>query len=135
MALFSGLGNYRNFGLLIMRLGVGAMMMVHGLPKLTAGPARWESLGHAMEHVHIGFAPTFWGLMSALTEAIGGLFCFLGLWFRLVCMLMVINFIVATITMLDAGKGVTGASETIVLSFVFFGLLFVGAGTMSVDRS
>jgi putative oxidoreductase len=135
MALFSGLGNYKNFGLLVMRAGIGVMMMIHGLPKITGGPAKWEALGHAMGHFHIYFAPTFWGFMCAITEAIGGLFCILGLWFRLVCLLMVINFIVASVSMLDAGHGIMGSSETIELFFVFFGLTFLGAGTMSVDKS
>jgi putative oxidoreductase len=134
MALFSGLGNYKNFGLLVMRAGIGVMMMIHGLPKLTS-PEKWESLGRAMEHVHIHFMPTFWGFMCAVAEAIGGLFCIMGLWFRLVCMLLLINFIVASVTVLDSGKDIKGASECIILSFVFFGLIFLGAGTMSVDKS
>jgi putative oxidoreductase len=89
MALFSQLGNYKNFGLLVMRAGLGVMMFIHGLPKLTGGPAKWESLGTAMGHLHIHFFPVFWGFMSAITETIGGIFCVLGLWFRLVCLLMV----------------------------------------------
>jgi putative oxidoreductase len=135
MALFSQLGNYRNFGLLVVRSGVGVMMFLHGLPKLTGGPDKWTDLGHNMGHLHITFFPVFWGFMSAVTETIGGLFCVLGLWFRVVSLLMVINFIVAILTLFAAGKGVMGSSEAIELAFVFFGFLFLGAGTYSVDKS
>jgi putative oxidoreductase len=88
-----------------------------------------------MSHLHITFFPVFWGFMSAVTETIGGLFCVLGLWFRVVSLFMVINFIVAILTLFAAGKGFMGSSEAIELAFVFFGFLFLGAGTYSVDKS
>ena len=135
MALFAQLGNYRNFGLLVVRVGLGIMMFLHGLPKLTGGIPRWESLGQSMGHLHIHVFPVFWGFMSAITESIGGLFCVLGLWFRLVSLLMVINFIVAILTLFAAGKDMLGASEAIELCCVFFGFIFLGAGTYSVDKS
>jgi putative oxidoreductase len=135
MAIFSGLGNYKNFGLLVMRAGLGVMMIMHGLPKLQGGPAKWEALGHSMSHLHITFLPTFWGFMCAVTETIGGLFCILGLWFRLVSLLMVFNFIVASVSMLASGSSVMDTSHAIELGFVFFGLVFLGAGVYSVDKS
>lgn len=118
-----------------MRTGLGVMMFIHGLPKLTGGPDKWESLGNAMGHLHIHFFPVFWGFMSAVTETIGGIFCVLGLWFRLVCLLLIINFVVAILTLFAGGNGVKESTEAIELLFVFFGLLFVGAGTLSIDKS
>jgi putative oxidoreductase len=135
MALFSQLGNYKNFGLLVMRAGLGVMMFLHGLPKLTGGVPKWHSLGENMGLLHIHFIPVFWGFMCAITECIGGLFCVLGLWFRLVCMLMLINFIVATAAHLAEGEKVLEASHALELCFVFFGLIFLGAGTYSIDKS
>ncbi|MCW3122733.1 MAG: DoxX family protein [Flavipsychrobacter sp.] len=135
MALFSQLGNYKNFGLLVMRAGLGAMMMIHGLPKITGGPEKWEQLGHAMGNLNIHFAPVFWGFMAALTEAIGGLFCILGLWFRLVSILMTIVMIVAAISHYAAGEGIAGSGHAIELAFAFFGLIFLGPGVYSVDKS
>ena len=135
MALFSQMGNYRNFGLFAMRVGLGILMFLHGLPKLTGGIAKWESLGQNMGHLHIHFFPVFWGFMCAVTEAIGGLFCVLGLWFRVVSLLMVINFIVAIATLFAMGKGILEASEAIELCFVFLGCFFLGAGSYSIDKS
>ncbi len=135
MALFAQLGNYKNFGLFVMRVGVGVMLFMHGLPKLTGGPAKWEALGHSMANLHITVVPVFWGFMSAITECIGGLFCVLGLWFRLVSILMVINFIVAIVKLNMGGSTIMESAEAIELCFVFFGFIFLGAGAYSVDKS
>ncbi len=135
MALFSQLGNYKNFGLLVMRAGLGIMMFMHGLPKLTGGVSTWRNLGEDMSLLHINFLPVFWGFMCAVTECIGGLFCVLGLWFRLVCILMLINFIVAAMSHLHGGDTVMKSSHAIELCFVFFGLIFIGAGEWSIDKS
>lgn len=135
MALFSQLGNYKNFGLLVMRAGLGIMMFMHGLPKLTGGITTWTELGRDMSLLHIDFLPAFWGFMCAVTECIGGLFCVLGLWFRLVCILLLINFIVASMSHLHGGESVMKSSHAIELCFVFFGLIFIGAGDWSIDKS
>ena len=133
MALFSQLGNYKNAGLFIMRAGIGAMMIVHGLPKITH-PEKWAGLGEAMGTLHIHFFPAFWGFMCALTETVGGLFSILGLWFRLVSLFMVIVFTVATLHHLNAGDSITDASHAIELGFVYIGFLFIGPGRYSVDK-
>ena len=133
MALFSQLGNYRNTGLFIMRVGIGAMMIYHGLPKITH-PEKWEGLGMAMGSLHIHFFPAFWGFMCAVTETVGGLFSILGLWFRLVSLLMIIVFTVAVLHHINAGDGIGGASEALELGFAYIGFLFIGPGRFSVDK-
>ncbi len=135
MALLGKLGRYTNFGLLIMRIGLGAMLILHGKDKLMGGPDVWTELGHAMGKLHIHFLPAFWGFMCAITETIGGLFCMLGLWFRPVCLLLVINFIVATIFHYTTLSKIGDASHAIELACTFFGLMFLGAGVYSVDKS
>ncbi len=135
MALFGKLGRYQNVGLLVMRIGLGAMMILHGYGKLLGGPDKWEKLGHSMDKLHIHFFPVFWGFMCAVVETIGGLFCMMGLWFRLVCMLMVINFFVAAAHHYTTLSNIGDASHAIELMFTFFGLMFIGAGVYSVDKS
>ncbi len=132
MALFSQLGKYRNTGILIMRAGIGIMMILHGLPKIT-NPGKWAGLGAAMGAIGIHFAPAFWGFMAALTETVGGLFSVLGLWFRLVCMFMIINMSVAVVFHINAGDSLKETAEAVELLFVYLGLLFIGAGKYSVD--
>ena len=133
MALFSQLGNYRNAGLFIMRAGLGAMMIFHGLPKITH-PERWAGLGESMGNFHIHFLPAFFGFMCALIETVGGLFSILGLWFRLVCMFLIIVFIVAAVKHINAGEGLGKAAEAIELGFAYIGLFFLGPGRFSVDK-
>lgn len=134
MALFSNLGNYRNFGLLIIRLGLGGMFIFHGLPKLEGGPEMWKGIGSAMATVGITFLPVMWGLLSALVEAVGGVLLILGLGFRPVCLLLVINLIVAAMFHFHKGDGWGGASHAIEDAIMFAGLLFVGPGKYSVDK-
>ena len=135
MAIFGKLGNYKNFGLLIMRIGVGAMMMVHGLPKLTAGTEKWGKVGESMESFGITFAPVFWGFMASVSEAIGGLLIILGLFFRPAALLLLITMIVAATKHFTQGDGIQGAGHAVELAFVFFGFLFLGPGKYSVDKN
>ena len=137
MAIFSQVGKYSNFGLFMMRAGIGAMMIVHGLPKLTH-PEKWAGLGEAMSNLHINFLPSFWGFLSVLTLTVGGLFYILGLWFRPVSLLLLFNFFIATLVHLystgSLNERINDGSHAIELCFVFLGLFFIGPGKYSVDR-
>ena len=134
MPLLSQLGKYRNTGLFILRVGVGAMMIVHGFDKLKGGPTEWTNLGSAMDNLHMHYIHAFWGFMCAVTETVGGLFCVLGLWFRVVSLFMVFNFFVAALFHFFKGDGIQDAAHAMELLFVFAGLVFLGPGSYSVDR-
>lgn len=135
MAIFDTLGKYRNTGLLIIRVGLGAMMMVHGFPKLTGGPTLWEGLGNSMKLIHIDFLPVFWGFMAAVAEGIGGLFLLLGLFFRPTNMLLFFTMAIAALVHLtNAKEGIAEASHAIELGMVFLGLILIGPGKYSVDK-
>lgn len=133
MAIFDTLGKYRNTGLLILRIGLGAMMMVHGLPKIMDGPDKWAALGGSMKVIGINFLPTFWGLMAALAEGMGGFLLLLGLFFRPVNMLLTFTMIIAALVHFGKGDGIMGASHAIEVGIVFFSLIFIGPGKYSVD--
>jgi putative oxidoreductase len=45
MAILGNLGNYKNLGLLIIRVGLGVMFIYHGYPKLMGGVKEWTELG------------------------------------------------------------------------------------------
>jgi putative oxidoreductase len=135
MALFSSLGNYKNFGLLIIRVGLGIMFIYHGFPKLQGGVKTWEMLGGATNVVGVHFWPVFWGLLSALTEAVGGFLLIIGLAFRPVCFFLLINMIVAALTSMHGPEGgLMNASHAIEDAIIFAGLLFVGPGKYSADK-
>lgn len=134
MAILSNLGSYRNTGLFIIRVGLGVMFVLHGYPKLLGGPDKWVQLGSATKYIGIHFAPAFWGFMAACTETFGGFLLVLGLAFRPVCILLVINLVVAALMHLGTGGGLEQAAHAIEDAIVFAGLLFVGPGRYSVDK-
>lgn len=134
MAVLSSLGKYKDLGLLIIRIGLGFMFIMHGYPKLLGGPERWEGIGGAMGAIGITFLPVIWGLAAALTEAVGGLFFLLGLFFRPVSLLLAFTMLVAALFHLGKGDGLMGSAHSIEIGIVFLGLAFVGPGKYSVDK-
>lgn len=135
MAIFSSLGNFKHTGALLMRAGVGVFMILHGYPKLIGGPDRWAKVGKAMAKIGIDFYPTFWGFMAAGVETIGGFLLIIGLYFRPVAAMLVFVMFITTINHLGKGDSLMKASHSAELAFVFLGMLFLGPGRYSVDRS
>jgi len=113
------------------------MFIYHGFPKLQGGVKTWEMIGGATAVVGIHFWPVVWGLIAALTEAVGGFLLIIGLAFRPVCLLLLIDLIVAALFHLhQTGPqgGLMNASHAIEDAIMFAGLLFVGPGKYSVDK-
>lgn len=133
MAYLNGLNNYKDAGLLILRIGVGALFMYHGYPKLFGGPEKWHGLGQAMSAVGITFLPTVWGFLAAVSEAVGGLLFLIGFAFRPASLFLMVTMIVAGAMHLKNGDGLNTASHAIEMAFVFAGLLFTGPGKYSAD--
>ncbi|MEL6537087.1 MAG: DoxX family protein [Bacteroidota bacterium] len=127
-------GKRADVGLFIIRVALGASMMVHGLPKLQGGPAGWEKLGHTMEILGITFAYPFWGFMAAFAEFFGGLLVIVGLATRPAILLLVITMAIATLRHVMAGDGFGGWSHAAELGAVFLGLYFTGPGKYSLDQ-
>jgi len=134
MAFFSNLGNYKNFGLLLIRLGLGIIFIYYGLPKLLGGPHNWEQTGRATGYVGIHFLPMLWGLLAALTETFGGFLVILGLAFRPVCLLLTITMVVAVFSQFGHGGNFGDASQALESAVTFAGFLFIGPGKYSVDK-
>jgi putative oxidoreductase len=123
----------RDVGLLLLRVGLGGMFVVmHGWPKISGGTHKWAELGAAMGNLGITFAPAFWGFMSAFSEFVGGVCIALGLFFRPVCVLLVINLIVAALAHYHGLPGMI--SYPIELGIVALGLLFIGPGNLALGR-
>lgn len=134
MAILDNLGKYRNTGLLILRVGIGGMMMVHGFPKIMGGLEKWTAIGSSMKVIGIDFIPTFWGFMAGATEGFGGFLLLLGLFFRPVNMMLTFTMLIAALVHFGKGEGILGASHAIELGVLFFALIFIGPGKYSVDK-
>ena len=125
---------YRDHGVLFARVGLGAMFMAHGWPKLVGGPEKWEKLGGAMASFGIDFAPTFWGFSGAAAEFFGGFLLALGLATRPALFFLICTMLVATAKHLQAGDGFKGASHAAEAAIMFVGLFLIGPGRFSLDR-
>ena len=134
--LFKFLGKYRDTGLLLMRLGLGVIFMIHGLPKLAGGPKLWHGLGEAMGNLGVHVFPTFWGFMAAATEGIGGLLLLLGAFYRPAALLLAFTMAVATLQHTQDAKTRSFGkyAHPLTMAVVFLGLAFIGPGRLSVDK-
>jgi putative oxidoreductase len=132
-AILSGLGKYRDFGLLLLRAGIGAAFIVYGYPKISGGPEFWKQIGGAMGVFGVDFYPVAWGFMAALAEFGGGILLILGLFSRVANLLMLATMAVAIATLLDKGEPFTAVLHPIEMAIVFLSLLFLGPGRHSID--
>lgn len=123
-----------DFGLLLLRIGIGLSMFIfHGFDKITAGPERWEAIGHNMSMFGITFAPVFWGFMAAFAESVCSLLLILGPLFRLAALLLAFNMLVASMRHLglpaeNPNSGWAGASHALEYLTVYLALYFTGSG-------
>ena len=126
--------NLLQYGIFILRVGIGITMMLHGIPKLLAGPETWTFLGGAMGNLGINFAPTFWGFMASVAEGVGGLMLVLGLMFRPATLMLAFNMFVGMMMHIAQGDGFMGYGHALDLMIVFVALFLIGAGKYSLDK-
>lgn len=137
MAVGRSSGSYADLGILAIRLGIGASMLIlHGWGKITGGPETWTKVGGGMANLGIRFLPVFWGLMAALSESLGSVLLILGFFFRPAAACLAFTMLVAVAVHLNmpAGSpngGWAGASHAMELMFVYLGLLLIGPGKYS----
>ena len=125
---------FTDFGILLLRIGLGIMMVWHGYPKFTGGVDTWTGIGGAMSHIGVTIYPVFWGFCAAVVEFFGGIALAFGLFTRLVALSLSFSMMVAAIMHLSIGDGLQGASHAIELAVVFVSVIFIGPGRFSVDR-
>jgi putative oxidoreductase len=94
--MFGSQEGKNNFGLLIMRLGLAAVLLVHSLPALIRGNAAWQSLGRTLNFINIGVPQSLLGFIFVLLAALGGVSLLFGYFFRIACIvLFVISLIIS----------------------------------------
>lgn len=125
--------NLLQLGWLVLRVGIGISIFLHGFPKITAGAEMWTAIGSSMGVFGINFAPTFWGLLAALTESVGGLLFALGLFFRPAAIMLAGMMTVALATHLAAGDDFMRYGHALDLLIVFAASILIGAGKYSLD--
>jgi len=129
--MFGSQERKNNFGLLIMRLGLAAALLVHSLPTLIAGEAAWQSLGRTLNFINLGVPQTLLGFSFLLLAALGGVSLLFGYFFRIACMVLFILFGLYFFNYFSIGYK-SLMLWSVGLAAVFLGLVFVGPGRYAI---
>jgi putative oxidoreductase len=116
--------------LLVMRLALGAVMLVHGYHKVFGG------LHHHADLVASLGLPRWSAYVSSFTEFLGGLFLLLGLFTRVAALGICIDLSVA-IAKVHLHNGMTGNGGyelPLALATLAFALIFFGGGPIAFDH-
>ncbi|HTD96600.1 MAG TPA: DoxX family protein [Edaphobacter sp.] len=123
------LNNLQPWGALLMRLVLGASMIVHGYEKVVPHGA----LNHYSHYIVSLGLPYWLGYVSAYTEFVGGMLLILGLLTRLSAALVAINMYVAFFAVgIHQGFGIY--NYILALAAIATMLIFYGAGAVALDR-
>jgi putative oxidoreductase len=122
-----------DLGLLILRIGIGLLFILHGLPKLAGGPEAWEGLAqNGLPFLPAGTVSIVFGLAAAIAEFGGGLLLILGRYHRIACAALAATMAVAFSTKLGDVTGLMDfaykAGWPLELFIVFVALFFTGPG-------
>jgi putative oxidoreductase len=128
------LDKYRDWGLLLLRLGIGGMFVfAYGWGKIS-NPGGWEQIGSAIGHLGVPvFAPKFWGFMAAFAEFGGGIMLLLGLLFRPATFLMFCVMVTAVATHASMDPPNNNFNHPLELAILFASLFIIGPGRFSLD--
>jgi putative oxidoreductase len=129
--MFGSQERKNNFGLLIMRLGLAAALLVHSLPTLIGGDAAWQSLGRTLNFINFGVPQTLLGFIFLLIAALGGVSLLFGYFFRIACIVLFILFGLYFFNYFSIGYK-SLMLWSVGLAAVFLGLVFVGPGRYAI---
>ena len=90
--MFGSQERKNNAGLLIMRLGLAAALLIHAVPTLIAGDTAWQSVGRTLSFINIGLPQTLLGFIFLLLAALGAVSLLFGYFFRIACMVLFVLF-------------------------------------------
>jgi putative oxidoreductase len=120
-----------SFGLLFMRVGLSAVLLIHALPKLIEGAASWAIVGKNLSFLNSGLPLEALGLILLVLETVCG-FCLLsGYFFRSANIVMTIIYILYFLNYFNAGYK-TLLLYALGFIAVFFGLIYIGPGRYAV---
>lgn len=121
-----------DYGLLIIRVGIGILFLIFGWPKISGGPEMWKGIGASMANIHVTFAPTFWGFMAAFAEFGGGICLILGFLFRPALAMLIFTMFIAALFHYKNGDGFQGYSHALEFAIIFLGFFISGPGKLAL---
>ena len=126
--IFNGFGD---FGLLALRIALGAVFIYHGLPKLKNSAAMAKAMGK----------PASFVLGLGAVEALGGIAALVGFYTQVAALLLALVMVGAAYMKMAkwkvpfAAHDKTGWELDLVLLAAAIALVLLGAGAFSVDHS
>jgi len=130
---------YRDHGLLLLRVSIGALFVIYGAGKLAGGPETWTGVGAAAFSA-FGFTlfPTFFGLVAAMTEFFGGIALIFGAATRAILPFLMATMVMAVTLKVSSQFGAatpdyTEAFYPFAMLMVFASLFLTGPGRFSLD--
>lgn len=121
-----------SFGLLTIRLGLAAVLLIHSLPKLIDGAATWSIVGKNISFINSGLPLEVLGLILLILEILSGMCLISGYFFRSANTIMMIVYILFSVNYFNAGyKSLLLYAVGFVA--VFLGLIFIGPGRYAVS--
>jgi putative oxidoreductase len=128
------LAKYSDFGLLLLRVSIGILFILYTAPALIGGPSAWAHFGAGARNWGLHSHFQIWGFLGALLGCVGGVLMIVGLFFRVGVLLLLVLAVGHAIG-LTHGSGFRIALPSIEMCFVLAGILFVGPGKYSVDKT
>ena len=128
------LAKYREFGLLLIRVSIGVLFILYTAPALIGGPSAWAHFGAGARTFGLHSHFQIWGFIGALFGCVGGVLIIFGLFFRIGILLLLILAVGHAIGM-TGSAAFRVAMPSIEMCFVLAGMLFVGPGAYSVDKT
>lgn len=117
----------RHIGFFILRVGIGASMLTHGIPKLIYFGDR---VAHFPDPLNIG---NEWSLgLAIFAEVFGTGALMLGFLSRFAALNLLVTMVVAARLGFEA-KGFVGAELATVYGVIYLAIIFLGPGNLSID--
>ena len=127
------------FGLLVIRASVGAIMAIAGYNKFAAGTQTLNWVGANIQHVGLSVGSDnamtlFFGIMAAGSELLGGLLLLVGFFHRTAAAFLVFTMLVATLMKINTGGGLSDFGYPMIMGLTLLGLIFTGPGRISLQK-
>jgi len=120
-----------NAGLLLMRLGIAATLLVHALPKLFGGSRHWAQVGKDLQFLQADFPFHVVGLILLLFQVLGSLGMITGGLFRISSLLLTTAYTLYFINFFTIGYK-TLPLYAAALACICIGLMITGPGRFVV---
>jgi putative oxidoreductase len=129
--LFNSQERKISFGLLLMRIGLAAMLLIHALPKLIGGSPQWAQFGNTLNYLQLGLPLKVIGLTALIVESVGGLSLLSGYLFRTCCTILAVLFCFYCLNYFKINYR-TLTLFSLGLTTVFLGFINTGPGRYAV---